>query len=98
MSDLVYRVWVVGYDDRVGKIVFDGVRFRIWSHDHTPAHAHGYCGSASVVVELLEDGGVKIRRGSKRPSNAKRSDVRRIVVTAEEHYAELKKIWEETHG
>jgi hypothetical protein len=91
MSGLVYRGWV-GNDEGVGKIVFDGVRFRIWSHDHTPAHAHGYCGSVSVVVELLLDGVVAIRRGSKRPSNAKRSDVRRIVETAEEHYAELKKM------
>jgi hypothetical protein len=82
----------------VGSISFDGVSFRIYVFDHLPPHAHGVYGSTLVVVELGDAENVSIRPGSIQPNNAKRSDVRRIVDMAVEHYDELMRMWEATHG
>jgi hypothetical protein len=82
----------------VGSISFDGVSFRIYVHDHHPPHAHGFYGSTSVVVEFGDSENIGVRRNSVQPPNAKRNDIRKIVDTAVEHYPELMKMWEVTHG
>jgi len=84
----------------VGSKTFDGVWFLSFSHDHLPPHVHGRYGSVQVIVDLLPDD--KVARSSRwdavTPSNGKRSDVRRILNMAAEHAAELRELWEKTHG
>lgn len=53
-----------------------------------------------IIVDLLEDGNVALakRKDAVRPPNAKRSDVKRILRSAAEHFDELVQLWEKTHG
>jgi hypothetical protein len=84
----------------VGSKTFDGVWFMVYVKDHPPPHVHGFLSGIQVVVDLLPDG--KVRESSRanavKPSNGKRSDVRRILAMAATHYAELYELWENTHG
>ncbi|GGA63567.1 hypothetical protein GCM10011507_13980 [Edaphobacter acidisoli] len=52
-----------------------------------------------VIVDLLEDGNVALanRRDAIRPANAKRSDVKKILRSAAEHFDDLVALWEKTH-
>ena len=82
----------------MGSLRFDGVRFAMFVNDHPPPHAHGSYGSVSVVVEFGDPEKIGVRRRSAYPKKAKRSQVRKIVDTAAEHYDELKRMWEANHG
>jgi hypothetical protein len=84
----------------VGSKTFDGVWFSSYSDDHPPPHVHGAYAETRVIVDLVSDAAVRKsrRRDAVRPVNAKRSDVRRILEVAAAHAAELKKLWEKTHG
>ncbi len=84
----------------MGSKTFDGVWFISYSLDHAPPHVHGRYAGTMVIVDLLPNGEVAPSTRSKAvtPPNAKRSDVRKIVDTAREHAAELRKLWETTHG
>jgi hypothetical protein len=84
----------------VGSKTFDGVRFAAFAADHLPRHVHGFVAEISVVVDLLPDGKIakSARRDAVRPSNAKRSDVRRILDAAAAHVVELNELWEAMHG
>lgn len=88
------------YIKNVGSKTFDGVWFLSFSHDHLPPHVHGRYAGITVILDLLAGGGIAESSRSKAviPSNAKRSDVRKIVEAAEEHAAELHELWETTHG
>jgi hypothetical protein len=84
----------------VGPKTFDGVWFVAYSHDHPPPHVHGRYAETEVIIDLLPDGTIRRsgRGDSVVPSNAKRSDVRKILEVAAAHAAELKELWEKTHG
>jgi hypothetical protein len=84
----------------VGSKTYDGVWFAAYSNDHEPPHVHGAYAETLVIVDLLPDGTTaeSSRAGAVQPNNAKRSDVRRILETAADHAAELKLLWEKTHG
>jgi hypothetical protein len=84
----------------VGSKTFDGVWFVAFSHDHPPPHVHGRYAETRVIVDLLANGAVRRSRrwDAVVPSNAKRGDVRRILEVAAAHAAELKELWEKTHG
>jgi hypothetical protein len=84
----------------VGSKTFDGVWFAVFADDHLPPHVHGYRGTVVVVVDLLPDGTVvkSTRPKPVKPSNAKRSEVRRILKVAAEHAAALHDLWEQMHG
>jgi hypothetical protein len=82
----------------MGSLRFDGVRFAMFVDDHPPPHAHGSYGSVSLVVEFGDPEDIGVRRGSTYPKNAKRSQVRKILDTALEHYDELRMTWEAIHG
>lgn len=77
-----------------------GVRFKIYPQDHEPRHAHGLYAGIEVIVALLADGTVTLaRRGDTvQPRNAKRSDVRKILNAAAEHFEAIVAAWEEMHG
>jgi uncharacterized protein DUF4160 len=84
----------------VGSKTFDGVWFISYSLDHPPPHVHGEYAETEVIVDLLPDGTISrsSRLDAVQPGNAPRSDVRRILAVAAAHAAELKQLWEKTHG
>jgi hypothetical protein len=84
----------------VGSKTFDGVWFVAYSHDHPPPHVHGEYAGVVVIVDLLADGTVRQsdRWDAVTPSNAKRSDVRRVLETAKAHGDELMELWRSARG
>ena len=52
-----------------------------------------------VVVDLRFDGTVALagRDDAVRPANAKRSDVKKILRAAAEHFEQLRALWEAIH-
>jgi hypothetical protein len=84
----------------VGSLLFDGVRFVVYSNDHPPRHVHGFASGIEVIVDLRLDGNVALgsRRDAIRSSNAKVSEVRKILTLAAENFESLTKLWEHTHG
>ena len=85
----------------MGSIRFEGVRFAAYSEDHDPPHVHGFYADVEVVLDLLiVENAVSLskRRKSIRPTNGSRADVNYILQLAADHYEELVRLWEETHG
>jgi hypothetical protein len=84
----------------VGSLRFDGVLFVVYSNDHAPRHVHGFAGDTEAIIDLRSDGNIAlaVRRDAVRPADAKRSDVRRILNKAAEHFEELAALWEAVHG
>jgi hypothetical protein len=78
---------------------FGGVRFIAYSNDHPPRHVHGFTGETEAIVNLREDRTVTLanRGDAVRPANAKRSDVKKILRAAAEHFEELAALWEAIH-
>ena len=79
---------------------FGGVRFVVYMNDHPPRHVHGFAGETEAIVDLRLDGTVALARryDAVRPANAKRSEVKRILKAAAEHFEELAALWEAIHG
>jgi Domain of unknown function (DUF4160) len=79
---------------------FGGVRFIAYSNDHPPRHVHGFSGDVEAIVDLREDETIALaeRDRAVRPANAKRSEVKKILRAAAEHFEELAALWEEIHG
>ena len=79
---------------------FGGIRFVVYLNDHPPSHVHGFAGETQAIVELRIDGNVALanRDDAIRPANAKRSDVRKILRAAAEHFEELAALWETIRG
>jgi hypothetical protein len=84
----------------VGSLRFDGVLFVIYSNDHPPRHVHGFHGETEAIVDLQKDGTVALaeRKDAIRPANAKKTDVKKILTAAAQHFEELTALWEEIHG
>ena len=76
-----------------------GVRFKLYPEDHLPRHAHGLYAGIEVIVDLGADGTVTLtnREDAIQPQNAKRSDVRKVLQAAAEHFDLLVSAWEEMH-
>ena len=71
-----------------------------YSNDHPPRHVHGFCAETEAIIDLRRDGTVALakRNDAVRPGNAKRSDVKMILLAAAEHFEELAALWEKIHG
>lgn len=84
----------------MGTLSFEGISFMIYSDDHPPAHVHARYGSLRMVLDLPAIGGVLLssRNDNVEPINAKRNEVRRVLRVARMQEAELRKLWDETHG
>ena len=76
------------------------MQFVVNSNDHLPRHVQGFTGETQVKIDLLENGTVDLskQRGAVQPANAKRSDVRKILNMAAQHFEELVALWESVHG
>lgn len=70
-----------------------------YPQDHEPRHVHGFTAEVEVIVDLLPDGNIGLaqRPDAVRPANAKRSDIKKVLATAAEHFDELVALWEEMH-
>lgn len=79
---------------------FDGALFISYPQDHEPRHVHGFLSETEVIIDLRLDGTVELadRADAIRPANTKRSDVRRILNLASEHFDELVILWERMHA
>jgi hypothetical protein len=84
----------------MGSIRFNGVRFVVYTMDHEPRHVHGFYAEIEVIVDLRQDGNVRLasRTDAIRPSNGSKSDARHVLATAAAHFDELVSLWEKHHG
>jgi hypothetical protein len=83
----------------VTTIRIEGVYFRVYPADHQPRHVHGEYAETVAIVNLGEDGSVTLADRADRifPSNAKRSDVKKILKAAMKHFDMLVATWERMH-
>jgi len=84
----------------VGSYQFDGVTFRVYPEDHDPPHVHGRYHGIVVILELSEDGRVRLadRDDALRPGDAKKNHLRRTLKVANQLYDDLMELWEEAHA
>ncbi len=84
----------------MGSLRFGEVRFSAYPADHEPRHVHGFVGGTEAVIDLMPDGIALLadRRKAVKPADAKRSDVKNIVASAQEHFDELVVLWEAMHA
>ena len=84
----------------MGSLKFDGILFIAYSNDHPPCHVHGFVGETEAIVDLRPDGAIALadRKDAIRPADAKRSDVKKILNAAAEHFDDLAALWEGVHG
>jgi hypothetical protein len=73
-----------------------GVRFRIYLQDHKPLHAHGHYAETVAIVVLKPNREVRLAKKvtAIKPRDAKRTDVRKILDAAAEHYDDIVTAWE----
>jgi hypothetical protein len=84
----------------VGSFQFDGVTFRAYPGDHNPPHVHGRYQGIVVILELGDDGRVRLadRDDAILPANAKRNQVMHILDSANSCFDNLMRKWEEAHA
>ena len=84
----------------MGSYQFDGVTFRVYPEDHDPPHVHGRYQGIVVILELVNDGTVRLadRDDAIRPGDAKRNHVRHVLNVANGHYDDLMELWEDAHA
>ena len=84
----------------MGSKTFEGVRFSVYSHDHSPPHVHGSLSGVTLVVDLLAEDEVRLskRKDAVSPANAQKNIVARILEVAADNMDELNVLWEKTHG
>jgi hypothetical protein len=65
-----------------------------------PRHVHAEYAETAAIVDLRVDRTVALadRPDRVRPANAKRSDVKKILETAQEHFDVLVAAWEAMHS
>jgi len=83
----------------VSSLRVGGVCFRIYPGDHEPRHVHGEYAEMVAIVDLRADGTVALaeREDRIKPANAKRTDVKKILKAAQEHFDALVAAWESMH-
>jgi len=89
----------LGYDWPVSSVRVGGIIFQFFPVDHEPRHAHAHYAGIEVIVDLLDDRTVALSEREDRiqPANAKRSDVKKILKTAAEHFDDLVAACERMH-
>lgn len=79
---------------RVGSVIF-----QVFPYDHEPRHVHALHAGIAVIIDLLDDRAVALsdRAGAIAPADAKRSDVKKVLRIARDHFDELVAAWEKMH-
>lgn len=72
----------------------------MYPEDHDPPHVHSRYQGFVVILELGEDGRVRIaeRWDAIQPADAKRNHVRHVLNVATAHFDDLMELWEEAHA
>jgi hypothetical protein len=72
----------------------------VYPEDHDPPHVHSRYQGFVVILELGEDGRVRIaeRWDAIQPADAKRNHVRHVLNVATAHFDDLMELWEEAHA
>ena len=87
--------WRLGYNAAVSSVWVGSTCFRVYPEDHEPRHVHGEFAGIVAIVNLRSDGTVELRAVN--PANAKRTDVKKILKAASEHFDQLVAEWERMH-
>lgn len=76
-----------------------GLIFQLFPVDHEPRHVHALYAGIRVIVDLRDDHTVALahREDCITPANAKRSDVKKILKTAQTHFDTLVAAWDRMH-
>lgn len=84
----------------VASLRLGNVLFIAYPQDHQPRHVHCFSGETEAIIDLDNHGNVTLadRPDCIRPGNAKRSDVRRILNRATEHFEQLVSLWEKMYA
>jgi hypothetical protein len=92
-------VWDIVGEGAWERVRVGGICFRIYPLDHNPRHVHAEYAGIEAIVDLRADGTVALAGRVARlwPANAKRSDVKKILTAAQEHFDLLVAMWEEMH-
>jgi Domain of unknown function (DUF4160) len=71
----------------------------VFPYDHEPRHVHGLYAGTGVIIDLLDDRAVALadRIDAISPAGAKRSDVKKLLNAARDHFDELVAAWEKMH-
>jgi hypothetical protein len=71
-----------------------------YPNDHLPPHVHGFYAETEVIVDLYDGNKVALarRKNAIRPPNAKKSNVKKILVSAANNVEALVALWEMNHG
>jgi hypothetical protein len=90
-------VWVIL--SGVSTVRVGGIVFQVFPYDHEPRHVHGLYAGTEVVIDLLDDRAVALadRIDAISPADAKRSDVKKLLNAARDHFDELVAAWEKMH-
>lgn len=83
----------------MGSRRLNGVRFTAHPDDHAPPHVHARYGGTDAIIEIDDNGGVRLARRAKAvfPPDAKSSDIRRMLDVAAQHADVLRTLWKEMH-
>lgn len=73
------------------------VRFHLYTQDHEPRHAHGMIRSGQVIVGLRADGNIALAQRPDAVVGVTKSDARRVLQAAADHFDELVAAWERMH-
>lgn len=73
----------------MGSRRFGSIRFAVYPNDHEPPHVHAYSGGATVIVDLPEDGTVRLSRRKRAIRDATASTVRKVLDAAQANFDEL---------
>jgi hypothetical protein len=89
----------LGYTSDVSTVRVGGIIFQVFPYDHEPRHVHALYAGIEVIVDLLDDRSVALseRVDAIAPGDAKRSDVKKILNAARDHFDELVAAWEKMH-
>lgn len=84
----------------MGSKTYEGVRFSVYPDDHLPPHVHGTTSDVTLILDLLEEGAVRLanRKNAVQPPNAPRNIQAKIRRVAADNVVELIALWEKTHG
>lgn len=73
------------------------VRFHLYPQDHEPRHAHGLIGSGQVIVDLRADRTVSLAKRPDAVVGVTKSELRKVLRAAAEHFDALAAAWERMH-
>ncbi len=82
----------------MGSKQIGGVLFVTKAGDHDPRHFHAFVGDGEVIIELTSERQAILADRNDAVRGTTAAEVRKTLRLAAEHFDDLAKIWEKTHG